>query len=474
MLAADSSISTSTVACPSAAAVRAALAATDCSPVLFEFLEMADMCACTGLSVVIDLRQHRSVSLLQPTLAQFQGPALCLFLPDTILSRHELSELMRAHSAGLRGTPCRYGAGLMRGYEIGEMIFIVTGDRFLLFDPSGAFLLDDIDLAGDGDREDHATGKEYNYVASGLPRRFPDQFAPFGHYGFSGEQALPGTVIRIPLRTPTQSARSLIDNRVFVRQNNVMADEFIAEISKFYTASKDTSLLLFAQYLSWLRFTCIGAAPLTNAVPAQAPQPESEPESAPAPGDGDGDIGAALEKLTIDIDTVPDFFELKLESEPPADRWALLQEDWRPSFGSRFSKLFAGWKPPQQRLHLQFRFKTEHDAHIDRWLVCSTLAAGESRELAVDPQCRHLGPLIPMGSVALHLDRDGQHLAVEGKDFCCFPVGRKTGLPVHINGLFVLPNEHKLYYTNPTDNANQHVQAKWNTHPIYIHTEGSS
>lgn len=114
MLAADSSISTSAVACPAASDVRAALeTAEGCPSVLFDLLEVADMCGSSGASFVLDLRQHRSISLLQPTLAQFQGPSLCFFMPETVLNRHEISELMRAHGAGFRGTPTRYGSGLL-------------------------------------------------------------------------------------------------------------------------------------------------------------------------------------------------------------------------------------------------------------------------------------------------------------------------------------------------------------------------
>ena len=46
-------------------------------------------------------------------------------------------------------------------------MYIVTGDRFLVFDPSGEFLLEDIDDdAGAEVRGPQAIGKEYSYVAS--------------------------------------------------------------------------------------------------------------------------------------------------------------------------------------------------------------------------------------------------------------------------------------------------------------------
>ena len=331
-------------------------------------------------------------------------------------------------------------------------MFIISGERFSVFDPSGAFLLEDLN---DEDAEPgtvEASGKEYDYVASGLPRRFPDQFLPFGNFGFKGEHPLPGTVIRIPLRTPNQASRSTIHSRIFACGGGV--SDFDSVVKDLYDASSATSLLLFAQYLSSVRFATLS----DEEAPSPAPAPEPEPES------------EVSKKLAVVVDdtaeafVLPSYFELALVSPLAADRWAILQEDWRPSFGSRFSKMFASWKPPKQKLHLAFQFKNEHESHTDNWVVCSTLAAGESRELAVDPQFRHFPALTPMGSVALHLARDGQTAEpVDGQDFCCFPVGRPTGLPVHVNGMFVLPRDNKLYHTNPTSDVNQRVQADWNT-----------
>ena len=467
MLAADSSITTSAVACPSAGDVRAALdAAESCPSAIYDMLEVADMAGSSGLSLALDLREHRSVSLLQPTLAQFQGPAICFFMPDTILSRHEISELMRAHGAGFRGVACRYGAGLIRGYELGEIMYIVTGDRFLVFDPSGEFLLEDIDDdAGAEVRGPQAIGKEYAYVASGLPKRFPDQFRPYGHYGFSDEQGLPGTVIRIPLRTPAQAARSSIHSRIFCQSGG--QDEFAASAADFHREATETSLLLFARHVSSVRFQIIGAesaAAKKDALPSPAPAPAPEPEPEPEPQAKTDSEPANCTATAPTVGELPAYFELILVSPLAADRWAILQEDWKPGFGSRFSKMFAGWKPPKQKLHLAFQFKSEESSHTDNWVVCSTLAAGESREKAVDPAFRHFAALTPLGSVALHLARDGQTAPpVDGQDFCCFPVGRKTGLPVHINGMFALPRDTKQYHTNPTEDVNQRVHADWNS-----------
>ena len=69
-----------------------------------------------------------------------------------------------------------------------------------------------------------------------------------------------------------------------------------------------------------------------------------------------------------------------------------------------------------------------------------------------------------MGAVALHLTRDGQAVPpVTGLEFSVLPVGRRTGLPVHMHALFELPLDSKLYHTVPTTDVQQRTQARWNT-----------
>jgi sacsin len=67
----------SLLAQPQATAPEAAAAA------LWDLAGLADAAGADTLEVVLDARQHPTQSLLQPGLAVFQGPALCVNIPGT-------------------------------------------------------------------------------------------------------------------------------------------------------------------------------------------------------------------------------------------------------------------------------------------------------------------------------------------------------------------------------------------------------
>lgn len=70
------------VGCPSASAVaQEAEGPTAFAEALWDLAVVADAAGAEALEVVLDLRQHAAQSLLQPGLAGFQGPALCIHVP---------------------------------------------------------------------------------------------------------------------------------------------------------------------------------------------------------------------------------------------------------------------------------------------------------------------------------------------------------------------------------------------------------
>ena len=177
MLSADSSLSMTYIGCPSVADVRSNLCTASSANVLLELLDTADVCGAADIQFILDFRSHPAVSLLQPTLAQFQGPSLCIFLPDVVLTHKDMSELLHPRAPSFHGDPCRYGRGLLSCFQLGDVMSVVAGESYYLFDPAGKYLLDEDSFGDEGQHS--AVGKEYQYVASGLSSRFPDQFAPF-------------------------------------------------------------------------------------------------------------------------------------------------------------------------------------------------------------------------------------------------------------------------------------------------------
>lgn len=173
-----------------------------------DFIEMADACGAHKVDVVLDTRLHKAVSVLRPSLAHLQGPAL-VFKMDRCLPPAQLARLqgLEAWAASCYGNPgqgleksraLRSGYGLARGYMLTDTILIVSGDSLTILDPHRHHALAGVDGT--------ATGQSFRFASasgSGLPLRFPDQFVPFVELGLDTSAPFEGTIVRLPLRSPS-------------------------------------------------------------------------------------------------------------------------------------------------------------------------------------------------------------------------------------------------------------------------------
>ncbi|KAL4545625.1 hypothetical protein Ndes2526B_g00282 [Nannochloris sp. 'desiccata'] len=214
--------------CPSANLLRQLLAvqADPAILALSDILEIADAVNCHDVQIHLDTRTHPSQSLLQPGLGAFQGPALCIKLGGVVLSADELCRLQSPPSNyRLRQSTCTFGCGLLVSYMLTDVIQVVSGDSFYIFDPSATHLAIDTggieeknDAGGNGLRPGSASSsigsstghaKQYRYAGTDLPRRFADQFSVWdwaGQKDFTISSPIDATLIRLPLRTAPMAA----------------------------------------------------------------------------------------------------------------------------------------------------------------------------------------------------------------------------------------------------------------------------
>jgi len=71
---------------------------------------------------------------------EFQGPALVAILEGVSLSREELCSLQLLPPWKLRGDTLNYGLGLLSCYFICDLLSIISGGNFYMFDPHGLVL----------------------------------------------------------------------------------------------------------------------------------------------------------------------------------------------------------------------------------------------------------------------------------------------------------------------------------------------
>ncbi|XP_042978918.1 sacsin isoform X3 [Carya illinoinensis] len=158
---------------------------------LFDLLELADCCKTKKLHLIFDKREHPRQSLLQHNLGEFQGPALVAILEGVSLSREEVSSLQLLPPWRVRGNTLNYGLGLLSCYFVCDLLSVVSGGYFYMFDPQGLVLAVPSTCA--------PTAKMFSLTGTNLTQRFCDQFIPMmigQNMSWSSSDA---TIIRMPL-----------------------------------------------------------------------------------------------------------------------------------------------------------------------------------------------------------------------------------------------------------------------------------
>ncbi len=265
--------------CPPASLVKQLLTvqADPAFLALSDILEIADAVGCHDVSIHLDARTHPSQSLLQPGLSAFQGPALCIKLGGVALSSDELCRIQSPPSNyRLRSTTCSFGCGLLVSYMVTDVIQVVSGDSFYIFDPSTTHLAmdtstGDLETSGGGKSRPGsgasssstttttATGhaKQYRHAGTDLPRRFADQFSVWD-WASTEKQSIDinkpinATLLRLPLRTASLAATdtALYKDSWTVEAGIELLTDFASTISQ---------TLLFAENLQSISVSYQGA-----------------------------------------------------------------------------------------------------------------------------------------------------------------------------------------------------------------------
>ncbi|KAK7407784.1 hypothetical protein VNO78_09866 [Psophocarpus tetragonolobus] len=158
---------------------------------LFDLLELADCCKAKRLHLIYDKREHPRISLLQHNLGEFQGPALVAIFEGACLSREEFSNFQLRPPWRLRGNTINYGLGLVCCYSICDLLSIISGGYFYMFDPHGLVL---------GAPSTNApSAKMFSLIGTDLTQRFCDQFSPMLIDRNDLWSLADSTIIRMPL-----------------------------------------------------------------------------------------------------------------------------------------------------------------------------------------------------------------------------------------------------------------------------------
>ncbi|XP_008803352.1 sacsin [Phoenix dactylifera] len=185
---------------------------------LFDLLELADLCNAKKLRLIYDKREHPRQSLLQQNLGHFQGSALTVVLEGTTLSREEICGLQLPPPWKIRGNAINYGLGLVSSYFVCDLLTIVSGGYFYIFDPLG--------LALAAPSNTGSSAKLFSLTGTDLTERFRDQFSPMLVTQDISSSSSNSTVIRMPL-----SSKCTAELETACKRVNQIFDRFMQNAS---------------------------------------------------------------------------------------------------------------------------------------------------------------------------------------------------------------------------------------------------
>ncbi|PAA71311.1 hypothetical protein BOX15_Mlig004621g1 [Macrostomum lignano] len=410
-----------------------------------ELLQNADDAGATEVTLLYDCRENSdwrgSESLLDPAMADCQGRALWAFNNatfsdedfDNILQLSGATKLEKTAKVG------RFGLGFNSVYNLTDVPQILSRHRMLILDPHGerrgeGYL--EAVYASHGDRD---TGVELDFQAQpSLLDRYANQFAPFA--GVSGcnlqadEGNFAGTLLRLPLRTEAQAAKSKICDRVY-------SDSEIGGLLRLAAEQADT-MLLFTQTVR--TFRCLF-------LPSNATDPSNQTQLVfcvhKSPLKYFQRHAIALPPLPISGMSQADQ-EFAAQSSILKVAEALIESATQGGSGRNQAHRCQATVEVEVQLgdsaHDQFQISTVASTRV--WLVCAAVATGQS--LAVALEQRRLG-LAPVGAVALPIEQSHRIVPLSRDTqpasllFCFLPLPVENPFPVMLNASFSVTSSRR-------------------------------
>ena len=408
-----------------------------------ELVQNADDAGATEVRFLYDERTHNDARkyLFDEGMRECQGPALWCYSNSTFTDS-DLDNIIRLGGAAKQSDPTkigRFGLGFNVVYNLTDVPSFVTDNIIVFFDPHTTHLGHSIhDKSKPGIKIDLRRNRT-------LLRKLSHQFQPYkGVFGCDMDAvsgpSWPGTLFRFPLRTKLQAQRSDISGLHYDT----------AHVSQLLTLLADNahSLLLFTQNVKKVSLWHLSS--------------DASPEN-------------AVNIFSVSSDTVMtirDFYPHDTKSDRTRSDTFLKAAIRYRDHGSDV----AAMEPPQTSTIIKVEsslsdksdlLQTRPTASVKFWLSC--LCVAEGRALRLAQEMTNEG-YVPAAAVAVRLlsVEKGYVPATPGEDdrdagqvFNFLPLPVRSGLPVHINGMFAVHSNRRCLVERTADDtgSNQHA---WN------------
>ena len=467
-----------------------------------ELLQNADDANASEVRLCLDTRSHPTARL-HPGMAAFQGPSLlayndAVFTPRDFASIQRIGDsLKREESKGTKTG--RFGIGFNSVFHLTDLPSFASGGSLVFLDPQACHL-PGVNPGDPGKRVEWA-GAHAALVAA-----FPDQFSPYHVWGCAplAGSPFPGTLFRLPLRTPAAAAAGRLSTTAHSVANvRALLRALAREAHETLLFLKHVQAISVWEWLPGEAApVCMAATAVRAGAGADAAQLRalrgfvmSAPAAATGGGGGSAGSSAAaaaaaaaaatavihkdflltLETSVACLGPTPGTFFSASAAADGATRDAIppplapaLFEAWGIPCDSSASQLALQPRAPSAGAASDSTLPPPLLARQSSWLIANQLGGGTTGIMAERPDLAHLR-LIPWAGCAACLHDSTSRTPhtllprLRGAAYTFLPLPISTGLPLHVNGFFDLSSNRRDIWWEGSDMAGEGAaRAAWN------------
>ena len=396
--------------------------------VLKELLQNADDAKAKKMHIILDKRTHGRSSVISEEWQKLQGPALLVW-NDSVFSEKDLKGIQELGMGSKRSeaeTIGQYGIGFNVVYHLTDCpSFVTKGDTLCVMDPHCKYV---------PEAEELFPGARYDNLKNGFWRTFPDMSSAYLQNERS--ESLPdefhdGSLFRLPIRHTDQMVKS-----------SKIVDTNDSGASKPLSAEKLSELLC-----EWMPQMKEAMFFLNNMTEIKYMEIEQCLEA-----------GEMVEDLHIQTKF---HFRTKISKSPAFDSSFKALQDSIAAFTETSNCRSQVMLYPMTVSEMVLSEDEKEKTHEEKWLIQQGVG-----DIYDEGQVwQYVKRIKPRHGIAAPLKRDmkrsGGMKRSRGKLFCFLPLPIPSGVPVHINGCFVLDSNRRSLWKSTTKD-NQDDRSRWN------------
>ena len=373
---------------------------------LKELLQNADDAKATKMYVILDKRHHRTKRMISEEWKDLQGPALLVW-NDSIFSEKDIQGIQHLGLGSKRSDSDsigQYGIGFNVVYHVTDCpSFVSNGETLCILDPHCRYVPEANSLKP-GRRLDNLKSGFWNYFSDLKSAYLQDDFP-----GYPKEVVNKGSLFRFPLRhtnTLMRKSRILPSKEHSLQTTEPLTADYIQRLINYKWDLKEA--FFFLNHIREFKFFII-------------------------------ENNSVRTEMCYQVNLTEDAVKSCAE------------------YNQKVKVFTAESATPHIATYcVEMSSKSRYRAKKEKWLIQQGIGDIEEDEMQewkfihrVKPRHGLAAPLVP-------LLKD-----FTGSVFCFLPLPIRSGLPVHVNGNFILDSSRRALW-NPTSSGHRDERDEWN------------